>query len=121
MSASSCGEGNRMETGSTGRGGRIAYGDYLRSGALAGARPTRRSARRWSISQSVAAPAGEMPVVLGAGWSGILLHEAVGHGLEGDFHRKKTSVFTGLMGERVASPGRHRGRRRHASPTGAAR
>jgi TldD protein len=46
-----------------------------------------------------------MPVVLGAGWSGILWHEAVGHGLEGDFHRKKTSVFTKLMGETIASPG----------------
>jgi TldD protein len=53
----------------------------------------------------VAAPAGEMQVVLGPGWPGILLHEAVGHGLEGDFNRKKTSAFAGLMGERVASPG----------------
>ena len=46
-----------------------------------------------------------MPVVLGAGWSGVLWHEAVGHGLEGDFHRKKTSMFTQLMGEMIASPG----------------
>jgi TldD protein len=52
-----------------------------------------------------AAPAGEMPVVLGPGWPGILLHEAIGHGLEGDFNRKKTSVFAGLMGERIAAPG----------------
>jgi TldD protein len=51
------------------------------------------------------APAGEMVVVLGAGWPGILLHEAIGHGLEGDFNRKKTSAFAGLRGERVASPG----------------
>ena len=51
------------------------------------------------------APAGEMDVLLGPGWPGILLHEAVGHGLEGDFHRKKTSVFTGMMGSRVAAPG----------------
>jgi len=54
---------------------------------------------------SVPAPAGEMPVVLGAGWPGILLHEAIGHGLEGDFNRKKTSAFAGLLGERVAAPG----------------
>jgi len=54
--------------------------------------------------ESIAAPAGEVPVVLGPGWPGILLHEAIGHGLEGDFNRKKTSAFAGLMGERVASP-----------------
>jgi TldD protein len=53
----------------------------------------------------VEAPAGEMEVVLGAGWPGILLHEAIGHGLEGDFNRKKTSAFSGLMGQRVAAPG----------------
>ena len=46
-----------------------------------------------------------MDVVLGPGWPGILLHEAVGHGLEGDFHRKKTSVFTGMLGQRVAAKG----------------
>ncbi len=51
------------------------------------------------------APAGEMVVVLGPGWPGILLHEAIGHGLEGDFNRKRTSAFAGLMGERIASPG----------------
>ena len=51
------------------------------------------------------APAGEMDVLLGPGWPGILLHEAVGHGLEGDFNRKKTSAFAGLMGQRVAAPG----------------
>jgi len=51
------------------------------------------------------APAGEMDVVLGPGWPGIFLHEAVGHGLEGDFNRKKTSAFAGLVGERVAAPG----------------
>ena len=51
------------------------------------------------------APAGEMTVVLGPGWPGVLLHEAVGHGLEGDFNRKKTSAFAGLMGQRVAAPG----------------
>src|SRR4029079_19750088 len=55
--------------------------------------------------ESVPAPAGEMMVVLGNGWPGILLHEAIGHGLEGDFNRKKTSAFAGLLGQRVASPG----------------
>ena len=55
--------------------------------------------------ESVAAPAGEMDVVLGPGWPGVLLHEAVGHGLEGDFNRKGTSAFAGLLGERVAAPG----------------
>ena len=60
--------------------------------------------------ESRPAPAGEMPVVLGPGWPGILLHEAIGHGLEGDFNRKKTSAFAGLMGQRIASAGRHRGR-----------
>src|SRR5207245_8975224 len=52
-----------------------------------------------------AAPAGPMPVVLAPGWPGILLHEAVGHGLEGDFNRKGTSAFSGRMGQRVAAPG----------------
>ena len=55
--------------------------------------------------ESVPAPAGEFPVVLGPGWPGILLHEAIGHGLEGDFNRKKTSAFAGLLGERVAADG----------------
>ena len=54
-----------------------------------------------------------MDVVLGPGWPGILLHEAIGHGLEGDFNRKKTSAFAGRMGQRVADRGRHCGRRRH--------
>src|SRR6202011_4527197 len=55
--------------------------------------------------EAVAAPAGEMDVVLGPGWPGVMLHEAVGHGLEGDFNRKKTSAFAGLMGQRVAAKG----------------
>ncbi|GIT36635.1 MAG: hypothetical protein Ct9H300mP6_05030 [Gammaproteobacteria bacterium] len=53
--------------------------------------------------EAVEAPAGEMTVVLGSGWPGVLVHEAIGHGLEGDFNRKKTSAFSGLMGEKVAS------------------
>src|SRR5258707_524107 len=55
--------------------------------------------------ESVPAPAGEMDVVLGAGWPGVMLHEAVGHGLEGDFNRKKTSAFSGMIGQRVATKG----------------
>ena len=55
--------------------------------------------------ESVPAPAGEMDVVLGPGWPGVMLHEAVGHGLEGDFNRKKTSAFAGLMGQQVAAKG----------------
>src|SRR5205085_1183850 len=55
--------------------------------------------------ESVAAPAGEMTVVCGPGWPGVLLHEAIGHGLEGDFNRKGTSAFSGRIGERVAAPG----------------
>src|SRR5206468_1618499 len=55
--------------------------------------------------ESVAAPAGDMTVLLGPGWPGILLHEAIGHGLEGDFNRKGTSAFSGRVGERVAAPG----------------
>jgi TldD protein len=55
--------------------------------------------------EAVPCPAGEMDVVLGPGWNGVLLHEAVGHGLEGDFNRKGTSAFSGRVGERVAAPG----------------
>ena len=97
-------QGDRMEQGSHGTGGRTLYDDFL-------------SEENWKASvdealrqalvnlESVPAPAGEMTVVLGPGWPGVLLHEAVGHGLEGDFNRKKTSAFAGLMGERVAAPG----------------
>ena len=70
---------------------------------------------------AVDAPAGEMTVVLGPGWPGILLHEAIGHGLEGDFNRKGTSAFAGLLGQRVARRALHRRRRRHDRQTGAAR
>ena len=98
------GDGARQETGSQGVGGRAVYDEFL-------------APERWQAQvdealrqalvnlEAVATPAGEMPVVLGPGWPGILLHEAIGHGLEGDFNRKKTSAFSGLLGERVASPG----------------
>jgi TldD protein len=97
-------QGGRRETGSYGAGGRSAYDIVTAPGFWrAGVDEALRQARL--NLESVAAPAGEMPVVLGAGWPGILLHEAIGHGLEGDFNRKKTSAFAGLMGRRVAAPG----------------
>ena len=98
------GDGTRQETGSHGTGGRVAYTDFL---APARWRAQVDEALRQALVnlESVAAPAGEMPVVLGPGWPGILLHEAVGHGLEGDFNRKKTSAFSGLLGAQVAAPG----------------
>ncbi|MBY0336177.1 MAG: metalloprotease TldD [Acetobacteraceae bacterium] len=97
-------ENGRRETGSFGTGGRFAYGRVLDNGGWqAGAREALRQA---VVNLSaVPAPAGEMEVVLGPGWPGILLHEAIGHGLEGDFNRKKTSAFAGLVGQRVAAPG----------------
>jgi TldD protein len=94
----------RMETGSYGTGGRVAYDRFI---APSSWRHVVDEALRQALVNlgSVPAPAGEMPVVLGAGWPGILLHEAIGHGLEGDFNRKKTSAFAGLMGTRIAAPG----------------
>jgi TldD protein len=98
------GEEGRMETGSAGAGGRILYERYLdpaRWKALAD------DALRQALVNlgSVPAPAGEMVVVLGPGWPGVMLHEAVGHGLEGDFNRRQTSAFSGRIGERVAAEG----------------
>ncbi len=97
-------QGDRVETGSYGAGGRVDYGEYLKQETW---QETVDKALRLALLNlnSVPAPAGEMEVVLGAGWPGILLHEAIGHGLEGDFNRKKTSAFSGLLGERVAAPG----------------
>ena len=94
----------RMETGGRGVGGRVTYERYLRPETW---RASVDEALRQALVnlESVPAPAGEMPVVLGPGWPGILLHEAIGHGLEGDFNRKKTSAFCGLMGERIAAAG----------------
>ncbi len=98
------GEGDRQESGSHGMGGRTSYEFYMKPETWKGA--VDEALRQALVNlQSVPAPAGVMPVVLGAGWPGILLHEAIGHGLEGDFNRKKTSAFAGLLGERVASPG----------------
>ncbi|HLF58016.1 MAG TPA: metalloprotease TldD [Alphaproteobacteria bacterium] len=94
----------RMETGSHGSGGRVTYEKFLDPAAWKAS--VDEALRQALVNlESIDAPAGEMPVVLGPGWPGILLHEAIGHGLEGDFNRKKTSVFSGLMGAPVASPG----------------
>jgi TldD protein len=94
----------RRETGTFGTGGRYGYdaltGEAIWRGAV-------DEALRQALVNldSRPAPAGEMEVVLGSGWPGILLHEAIGHGLEGDFNRKKTSAFAGLLGQRIAVPG----------------
>ncbi len=98
------GEGERQETGSYGVGGRMGYDIFIAPDQW---RSQVDEALRQALTNldSVAAPAGEMDVVLGPGWPGILLHEAIGHGLEGDFNRKKTSAFAGLLGERVAARG----------------
>ncbi len=94
----------RRETGSTGGGGRVGM-DGLIDAQDWQARA--REALRIALVNldAVPAPAGVMDVVLGPGWPGILLHEAVGHGLEGDFNRKQTSAFAGLMGQQVAARG----------------
>jgi TldD protein len=94
----------RQESGSSGGGGRSTYETYLDPAYW---QTGIDEALRMALVnlQSVPAPAGEMPVVLGPGWPGVLLHEAIGHGLEGDFNRKKTSAFSGMIGQRVAAPG----------------
>ncbi|MDQ2695331.1 MAG: metalloprotease TldD [Pseudomonadota bacterium] len=93
----------RREQGSSGGGGRTAYGYFLDQDRALGY--AREAVRQALVNlEAVEAPAGTMTVVLGPGWPGVLLHEAVGHGLEGDFNRKKTSAFAGRLGERVASP-----------------
>jgi len=96
----------RRERGSSGGGARCGY-DYflqLENGEVRADAYARDAVRMAVLNLgAVAAPAGSMPVVLGAGWPGVLLHEAVGHGLEGDFNRRGTSVFSGQMGKLVAS------------------
>ena len=94
----------RMETGSDGGGGRVMYDEYLSEHRW---KTMADNALRQALNnlESRPAPAGELPVVLGGGWCGVLLHEAVGHGLEGDFNRKGSSTFAGRIGEQVASKG----------------
>ena len=94
----------RRETGSFGTGGRFGYDAVTGEAVWRGA--VDEALRQALVNlDSRPAPAGEMEVVLGSGWPGILLHEAIGHGLEGDFNRKKTSAFSGLLGQRIAVPG----------------
>jgi TldD protein len=98
------GDGDRQEAGSYGYGGREGFSRFLETQAWQSAADD--AVRQALINlAAVPAPAGEMDVVLGPGWPGVMLHEAVGHGLEGDFNRKQTSAFAGLMGQRVASKG----------------
>jgi TldD protein len=97
-------EGGRREQGGSGGGARTDLGWFLAQDRALG---FAREAVRLALTNLEAqpAPAGTMTVVLGPGWPGVLLHEAIGHGLEGDFNRKGTSAFAGRLGERVAAPG----------------
>ena len=97
-------QNGRRETGSFGIGGRRLYDDLFAPETWNRAIDTAQAQALTNLD-SVAAPAGEMTVLLGPGWPGVLLHEAVGHGLEGDFNRKGTSAFSGRIGERVGAPG----------------
>ena len=94
----------RRETGSSGCGGRGEYKEWINSDRWKG--QVREALRIANTNlESIPTPAGEMPVILGPGWPGVMLHEAVGHGLEGDFNRKGTSLYSNKIGERVASKG----------------
>jgi TldD protein len=93
----------RREQGYAGGGGRFAYTEFLASDRWR--ELVQEAVRSAQVNlEAVPAPAGTMTVVLGSGWPGVLLHEAVGHGLEGDFNRKGTSAFSGRMGQQVAAP-----------------
>ncbi|WEZ84156.1 metalloprotease TldD [Rhizobium sp. 32-5/1] len=98
------GDGDRQESGSYGVGGRRGFGDFI---AADNWRHGADEALRQALVnlEAIDAPAGTMDVVLSSGWPGVMLHEAVGHGLEGDFNRKKTSAFAGLLGSQVAAKG----------------
>jgi TldD protein len=99
-------KGDRRERGSAGGGGRFSYDYFLNddNGQKIAFQFADEAVRQALVNlEAIAAPAGTMPVVLGAGWPGVLLHEAVGHGLEGDFNRKESSVFSGKVGQQVTS------------------
>jgi TldD protein len=97
-------QNGRRGRGTSGGGGRFDYLHFQKNEL--GLSYAREAVREALVNlEAVAAPAGTMPVVLGPGWPGVLLHEAIGHGLEGDFNRKGTSAFSGKLGERVAAPG----------------
>jgi len=94
----------RREQGGAGGGGRVGYEYFIEDDR--GMDYVREAVRMASVNlESIEAPAGTMDIVLGPGWPGVLLHEAIGHGLEGDFNRKKTSAFSGRIGEQVAAKG----------------
>jgi TldD protein len=97
-------QNGRRESGFHGLGGRYLYDSLMQPETWNRAIDVALAQALVNL-ESVAAPAGEMTVVLGPGWPGVLLHEAIGHGLEGDFNRKGTSAFSGRIGERVAAPG----------------
>ena len=94
--------GKRMETGSSGIGGRKIYQEFFDPKIW---QTQTQEALRQAVTnlKSCPTPAGKMPIILGPGWPGIILHEAIGHGLEGDFNRKKISVFSNLLGKKIAS------------------
>lgn len=97
-------KGDRQEMGSCGIGGRVGYQLFTEQDSWK--KSVDEAVRQALINlESQPAPAGEMTVVLGSGWPGVLLHEAIGHGLEGDFNRKKTSAFSELLGKQVAASG----------------
>ena len=98
------GEGDRQESGSFGFGGRKGYDEFITSENWQHAIDEALRAATLNL-QAIPAPAGTFDIVMGPGWPGVMLHEAVGHGLEGDFNRKKTSAFSELMGKQVASKG----------------
>ncbi len=98
------GDGDRQETGSYGMGGRKTFGEFIAEDSWQFAAD--EALRQALVNlEAVPAPAGTFDIVLSSGWPGVMLHEAVGHGLEGDFNRKKTSAFAGLLGQQVASKG----------------
>jgi TldD protein len=96
-------ENGRREQGFSGGGGRYTYEELIAEHPIE--KHAKEAVRQALVNlEAIPAPAGAMPVVLGPGWPGVLLHEAIGHGLEGDFNRKGSSAFSGRIGERVASP-----------------
>ena len=98
------GKGDRQETGSHGIGGRHGFSEIISEESWKAC--LNEAVRQAKVNlEAVPAPAGTFDVVLGAGWPGVMLHEAVGHGLEGDFNRKGTSAFSGMIGEQVAAKG----------------
>jgi len=98
------GDGDRQETGSYGMGGRKGFGEFLVEDSWKHA--AKEALRQALVNlEAIPAPAGTFDIVLSSGWPGVMLHEAVGHGLEGDFNRKKTSAFAGLLGQQVAAKG----------------